>query len=98
MTRQGQGLTDKLYWRWEPGAYHCYRKVRIGSGRFSFEYQSLCGRGRTINPGMIKGQGCRRPEPGLRCGICDGKEMERRGWAESGPASPREPGTKRRTT
>ena len=79
------GFVDKLYWR-RVGpvghAYHCFSKV---AGRKKIPFVSLCGRFDLIRSG---GQACSRPAPWNRCGICDGLEMKRRGWDESGPASP----------
>lgn len=80
------GLRDKLYWRSAVSRrdevtvrFHCFKKHEQGG------YISLCGYEWRRNSG---GQGCRRPRAELRCGICDGAEMKRRGWSESGPASP----------
>ena len=70
------GLTDKLYWR----NHHCL--VRAPSRQY--RYVSLCGRAEQY---VIGGQECRRPPVHERCAICDGLEMKRRGWSESGPAS-----------
>lgn len=71
------GLEDKIYWR-EVGKFNFCAFVKSrGSG-----YVSLCGRLRRDRSG---GQASRRPEPILRCAICDGREMARRGWDESGP-------------
>lgn len=86
MSKQGQGLTDKLYWRpinGYGGQWHCFRKSLMGG---TSRYVSLCGRWRR---GRSGGQSCHRPEVGMRCGECDGREMDRRGWTESGPASKR---------
>lgn len=71
----GRGLTDKLYWRFT-GRWHCFTRVEGGG------YISLCGNHSLKRSG---GQSSRRPEPILRCGRCDNLEMDRRGWAESGP-------------
>lgn len=74
------GFTDKLFWRsiprLSPDTAHCFKKSD-GHG-----WVSLCGRWVTKR---IGGQACSRPRPELRCGLCDGLEMERRGWDESGP-------------
>lgn len=72
------GWQDKLYWR-RAGKYHCFKKVSNPHG-----YQSLCGQEEIKKSG---GQGIRRPPSVLRCGLCDGKEMDRRGWVESGETS-----------
>lgn len=81
MKRQGIGLTDKLYWRPSlNGRFHCFKKMKGGG------FVSLCGRLERKRSG---GQQCRRPIPLRRCGACDGHEMKRRGWDESGPTSPR---------
>jgi len=78
MARQLSGFRDKLYWRQVRSAdvWHCFKKA-CGGG-----YVSLCDRAEIPKSG---GQECRRPRPVLRCGICDGKEMDRRGWDSSGP-------------
>jgi hypothetical protein len=34
---------------------------------------------------MVRGRQISHPEAALRCGVCDGLEMERRGWEGSGP-------------
>jgi hypothetical protein len=79
------GLTDKLYWRRSRGEWHCFRKLPQVRG-----YISLC-QGREIS--FVQGQQIARPEAALRCGVCDGLEMERRGWEGSGPVSPRRAGS-----
>lgn len=79
-----KGLTDKLYWRAIDGAsalssMHCFKKQNGGG------YVSLCGR---FRKGVLGGgQHCNRPRAEMRCGACDGAEMKRRGWSESGPES-----------
>lgn len=78
--RQCIGLSDKLYWRLAGGKSHCFKKAKGGG------FVSLCGNWERWRSG---GQACRRPLPWKRCGACDGLEMARRGWAESGPASPK---------
>lgn len=72
------GLSDKLYWRDVPHTmrFHCYAKVRTGC------FQSLCGKYTIERSG---GQASERPEAVLRCALCDGAEIDRRGWEESGP-------------
>lgn len=79
--RQGQGLTDKLYWRQvHLGArHHCFKKADGGRGT---GYVSLCGR-ETLS--RVGGQRCGRPIEFRRCPICDSAEMERRGATESMP-------------
>lgn len=72
------GLRDKLYWRRVVTAWHCFKKLQGGG------FISLCYR-HTI--GKSGGQDIRRPSPLLRCGQCDGAEMRRRGWEESGTAT-----------
>jgi len=77
-----QGLKDKLYWReGAPGSghYHCFTRSKKGV------YVSLCGRFELKRSG---GQGCGRPAVLKRCGLCDGREADRRGWEESGDPSP----------
>ena len=88
MRRQGQGFSDKLYWRYFHGLWHCLKKTRKADG---YEYRSLC-QNVALPPGRLCGQDCRRPRPELRCGICDGKEADRRGWEESGPTLYPKPG------
>jgi len=80
-TTMPTGLADKLYWRqlWPFAKFHCFKKHSRGG------YISLCG-GEEIPRSM--GQRCSRPPPYKRCAICDGLEMKRRGWKESGPDSP----------
>lgn len=81
------GLSDKLYWRQvgvlsdARGRYHCFKRAASGPNHRA-RCVSLCGRHAIERSG---GQACRRPEVILRCGECDGREMERRGWEESGP-------------
>jgi len=77
------GLKDKLYWRrLDPfGPVHCFKKVKSTPG---CRFLSLCGYESLMGIGVQK---CRRPPVMQRCGICDGKEMKRRGWEESGPES-----------
>lgn len=71
------GFKDKLYWRQSASyLWHCYKRLEGGG------YVSLCGRSTRERSG---GQACNRPEPILRCGGCDSTEIQRRGWAESGP-------------
>jgi|HubBroStandDraft_6_1064221.scaffolds.fasta_scaffold293621_3 hypothetical protein len=41
---------------------------------------------------LVHGQQIGRPEARLRCSVCDGLEMARRGWGGSGPVSPRRAG------
>ena len=78
-------LTDKLYWRKARGEWHCFEKLAQVRG-----YISLCQR-REIT--FVHGQQIARPEADLRCNVCDGLEMARRGWDGSGPASPRRAGS-----
>jgi hypothetical protein len=80
-----EGLTDKLYWRIARGEWHCFKKLAQVRG-----FVSLCRR-REI--ALVLGQKISRPEAPLRCGVCDGLEMERRGWEGSGPVSPRRAGS-----
>lgn len=49
-----------------------------------YRYMSLCNAWYMERSG---GQAIRRPIPLMRCGACDGAEMKRRGWDESGPAT-----------
>jgi hypothetical protein len=85
MEDKPEGLTDKLYWCKSRDEWHCFRKLPQVRG-----YVSLCQR-REI--ALVQGQQIARPEARLRCGLCDGVEMARRGWEGSGPASPRRAGT-----
>jgi hypothetical protein len=80
-----EGLTDKLFWRRARAEWHCFEKLAQVRG-----YVSLCHR-REI--ALVLGQQISRPEAHLRCGLCDGLEMERRGWGGSGPVSPRRAGS-----
>jgi hypothetical protein len=73
------GFTDKLYWRERSGTWHCFTRSTGGG------YVSLCERFRLSNSG---GQSVDRPAAIKRCGLCDGLEMKRRGWDESGPERP----------
>ena len=73
-------LTDHLYWRKARGQWHCFKKIAQVRG-----YVSLCQRQEIA---MVRGQQIGRPEAHLRCGLCDGLEMARRGWGGSGPVSP----------
>jgi hypothetical protein len=79
------GHPDKLYWRKARGEWHCVKKLPHVRG-----YISLC-QGREIS--FVQGQQIARPEADLRCSVCDGVEMVRRGWEGSGPASPRRAGS-----
>jgi len=79
-----KGLSDKLYWREETAyKWHCFKKTGF---RGHPRYLSLCEKDCRY---WIGGQSCRRPAAVLRCAICDGLEMKRRGWQESGPESKR---------
>jgi hypothetical protein len=80
-----EGLTDKLYWRKARGEWHCFKKLAQVRG-----FVSLCHRQEIP---FVHGQKISRPEAPLRCGLCDGLEMERRGWDGSGPVSPRRAGS-----
>lgn len=80
--RQLAGLRDKLYWRNVGGDFHCFKRVEGGRGGTAARCISLCRREEISRSG---GQASRRPEAILRCAICDGEEMKRRGWDESGP-------------
>lgn len=75
------GLVDKLYWRWveNEGQAHCFKKIAAGG------YESLCGRWWIP---QSNGQRCSHPCPELRCGRCDGLEMQRRFKNQSLDASP----------
>jgi hypothetical protein len=79
-----EGLTEKLYWRRARGEWHCFEKLAVRG------FISLCHR-REIT--FVQGQQIARPEAALRCSVCDGLEMARRGWDGSGPASPRRAGS-----
>jgi hypothetical protein len=88
MDDTSKGLTDKLYWRRARGEWHCFKKLAQVRG-----FISLCQRQEISS---VRGQKISRPEAALRCGLCDGLEMERRGWQGSGPISPRRAGSGRR--
>ena len=75
------GFKDKLYWRRVAGFWHCFKKSRDPETGKRF-YASLCGGHELDRSG---GQALDRPAAVLRCGSCDGAEMHRRGWTESGP-------------
>jgi hypothetical protein len=72
-------VTDHLYWRKARGQWHCFKKIAGVRG-----YVSLCQRQEIA---MVRGREISRPEAALRCGVCDGLEMELRGWEGSGPVS-----------
>lgn len=73
------GLMDKLFWRpVRGGRWHCLKSVQGGG------YQSLCG---GVTRARSGGQAICRPPSILRCALCDGAEMKRRGWEEGGPDS-----------
>jgi hypothetical protein len=78
-----KGLTDKLYWRQVLpfSKFHCFKKRADRKG-----FTSLCER---EDLPWLGGQSCSRPRVFDRCGCCDGLEMKRRGWEESGPESKR---------
>lgn len=78
MSTQGSGLTDKLYWRRAAGRWHCFKRTKWRGC-----FKALCNP--DINITKVGGQDIRRPIPLLRCARCDGREMKRRGWEESGP-------------
>lgn len=81
MKRQGSGFTDKLFWRPFPGGvWHCLKHCSGVGG-----YISLCHQYESKRSG---GQKCARPPAGMRCGRCDGREMQRRGHDESMTESP----------
>ena len=86
MARQGQGFTDKLYWRerFPGGVRHCYVKARRLRGKSV--YVALCD-GAIRIVGNIGGQAVGRPIEALRCARCDQKETWRRGWEASGPCT-----------
>jgi hypothetical protein len=72
-------VTDHLYWRKARKQWHCFKKIAQVRG-----YVSLCQRQEIA---VVRGRAISRPEATLRCGVCDGLEMERRGWEGSGPVS-----------
>jgi hypothetical protein len=79
MEDTSDGRIDKLYWRKARGEFYCFKKLAQVRG-----YVSLCQR---LEIAMVRGREISRPEAALRCGVCDGREMERRGWVGSGPVS-----------
>lgn len=81
MGKVSSGFVDKLYWRKARGQWHCFKKLAETRG-----YISLCQR---VEINFLHGQKICRPDALIRCGVCDGAEMERRGWEYSGQASPR---------
>jgi hypothetical protein len=81
-----EGLLEKLYWRKAKREWHSLHKLAQAR-----RYVSLCQR-REI--ALVQGQQIARPEAHLRCALCDGLEMERRGWdGKGGPVSPRRAGS-----
>jgi hypothetical protein len=75
------GFTDKLYWRRSKRQWHCFKKLLNEKG-----FISLCHQAEIL---VVSGQNISRPAVWERCGICDGLEMARRGWDNSGQVSPR---------
>lgn len=73
-----KGFTDKLYWREAAGLFHCFKK------QDSHTFLSLCAR---FTLTRVHSQAIQRPKAEVRCPLCDGKEMQRRGWDESGEAT-----------
>lgn len=70
-------LRDPVYWRDVDGKWHAFQKAGHKywiSMCGAYDMQNLCGGAQTT-----------RPRPELRCGRCDGLEMDLRGWEESGP-------------
>lgn len=84
MSYELSGLKDKLYWRptGRSATIHCFRR-RLPGEVHPWEFVSLCGE-QGLN--RVGGQASMRPRAVLRCARCDCLEIERRGWAESGPA------------
>lgn len=77
----GIGLTDKLYWRpGDDGRFHCFKRLSESSRRPGEKFISLCHR--QTKP-VAGGGRLARPPVGMRCGMCDGLEMKRRGKDES---------------
>lgn len=72
------GLRDKLYWRQVGSIWHCFKKVRNGLFQSLCDYHTL--------PKSYGGR-LNRPPVLLRCGLCDGEEINRRGHDESLPKS-----------
>lgn len=70
-------LKLKTKWRWVGQKSHCF----VRADKF---YVSFCGK---HDLDRAYGGSCRRPPPMLRCGVCDGAEMDAYGWEESGPDS-----------
>jgi hypothetical protein len=85
MQDTSKGRIDNLYWRKARGQWHCFKKIAQVRG-----YVLLCQR---LEIAMVRGQQISRPEADLRCSVCDGLEMARRGWDGSGPVSPRRAGS-----
>ena len=75
------GFTDKLFWRFGNGVAHCFKHEAEARPR---SWISLCQRRRIFRSG---GQKVARPDAMMRCSLCDIREMARRGWDESGPAT-----------
>jgi hypothetical protein len=73
------GFRDKLYWRPAYGGlWHCFKKLPHAQGG---GYTSLC---HQVERARSGGQSICRPPAYMRCAQCDGVEMKRRGWEESG--------------
>ena len=71
-------MAHKPKWRWVGQVSHCFVKADEAA---PIKYRSLCGRYVRATAG---GGAARRPPPWLRCGACDGAEMDMLGWSESG--------------
>ncbi|NIQ81496.1 MAG: hypothetical protein GTN93_26060 [Anaerolineae bacterium] len=69
-------MQHKPKWRWIGGKAHCFIKGA------DVPYLSLCER-HTLDKAY--GGSVRRPPAWMRCGRCDGLEMDLLGWDESGP-------------
>lgn len=81
-----RGLTDKRYWRPDAlGVWHCFKRLAHDQQTATQRFISLCHR--AFLPRSGGGQGC-RPPVGLRCGRCDGLEMDRVQAEESLPENP----------
>lgn len=78
------GWADKLYWRqYARGAlWHCFKRCEGGPPTWA----PLCEADVVLT--RSGGQASCRPPAWLRCPICDGAEMKRRGWDEGADESP----------
>jgi hypothetical protein len=97
-TAVGSGLSDKLYWRWVGDVAHCFKRTTLVDDQdreLRRAFVSLCdamheyGAASSSSTGPRSGsQRLLRPPAFCRCPQCDCREMDRRGWEQSGDESP----------